>query len=267
MLQFCLRLGKMPRQMVTTTPRPLRLIKSMIEDTSTVVTRAPTRQNRSFLAPGFLGFINDAYGGTRLGRQEIEGEIVEDRDGCLWQRAQIEALRLTRPSGLNRIVVAVDPPVTATAKADACGIIVAGTDGEGLGYVLEDATLQGVSPEGWAQKVVAAYHRWHADCVVAEVNQGGDMVSTVLAMIEPDLPVRTVRASRGKWVRAEPVALLYARNRVHHVGAFPELEDQMCDFGPDGLSSGKSPDRLEALVWALHELVLKHRAEPRIRSA
>ena len=267
MLQFCLRLGRSPRQLVTTTPRPLKLLKKLVGERDTVVTRAPTGINHGFLAPDFIRFINAEYGGTRLGRQEIEGEIIEDREDALWNRSQIEMARTRSLPELDRIVVAVDPPATATEKSDACGIMVVGMAADGVSCVLEDATIQGVAPQVWAQKVAAVFHHWRADCVVAEVNQGGDMVATVLSMVDSSLPVRTVRASRGKWIRAEPVALLYARGKVRHIGVFEELEDQMCDFGPEGLSSGKSPDRLDALVWALHELVLKNRSEPRIRTA
>lgn len=264
MLQFCLRLGKSPRQLVTTTPRPLNLLRRLVEDENNKVTRAGTTTNRRFLAPGFIDTVVAEYGGTRLGRQEIDGEIIEDREDALWSRNQIEMLRCRVQPELKRIIVAVDPPATSNKNSDACGIIVAGRDAEGKAYVLEDATIQGVSPALWAQKVAAVFTRWSADCVVAEVNQGGEMVSAILAMADANLPVRTVHASRGKWLRAEPVAMAYARGRVHHVGGFAELEDQMCDFGPDGTTTGRSPDRLDALVWAIHELLLTAHPNPRI---
>lgn len=267
MLQFCMRLGTMPRQMITTTPKPLGLLKKLTDQGSTAVTRASTMINANNLAPGFLAFISDEYGGTRLGRQEIDGEIIEDREDALWQRSQLEALRARNYPPLRRIVIAVDPPASSRERADACGIVAAGLDDNGICHVLADETVQGVSPQKWAAVVSRLYHRLHADCVVAEANQGGDMVGTVLAMADGSLPVRMVHASRGKWLRAEPVAMLYARGRVRHVGALPDLEDQMCDFGPDGLSAGHSPDRLDALVWALHELALRPTAEPRIRAA
>jgi len=166
---------------------------------------------------------------------------------------------------LSRIVVAVDPPAVSEARYSCCGIVVAGLDGEGRAVVLADGSVEGASPSAWANAVSRLYRRFDADCVVAEINQGGDMVTSVLRTVDPTLPVRTVRATRGKWLRAEPVAALYEQGRVVHAGHFASLEDQMCDFGPDGLSSGRSPDRLDALVWALTELVLGRRGAPQIR--
>ncbi|MGB7287923.1 MAG: terminase family protein [Salaquimonas sp.] len=267
MLQFCMRLGSMPRQMITTTPKPLAFLKKMLKEKSTSVTRSSTFVNSGFLAPGFLAYVTDEYAGTRLGRQELNGEIIEDREGALWQRSQLDELRVKNHPPLKRIIIAVDPPASSNAKSDACGIVAAGKDGDGICYLLADVTIQGVVPEKWASVVTALYHRLEADCVIAEVNQGGDMVKSVLGMADPSLPIRAVRASRGKWLRAEPIAMLYAKGRVRHVGSFPELEDQLCDFGPDGLANGKSPDRLDAMVWALHELALSSRGNPRIRSA
>jgi len=267
MLQFCMRLGKMPRQMITTTPKPLALLKKLMLERSVSISRSSTFVNEKHLASGFLEFITAEYGGTRLGRQEIEGEIIEDREDALWQRSQIDAQRVKAHPPLNRIVIAVDPPATSNSRSDACGIVAVGKDSEGICYVLADCTLQAVRPEKWAKAVSQLYARLAADCVVAEVNQGGEMVESVLKMADPDIPVIAVRAIRGKWVRAEPVAMLYARGRVHHVGGFVELEDQLCDFGPDGLSNGRSPDRLDALVWALNELILKNTSIPKIRSA
>lgn len=267
MLQFCLRLGNNPRQLVTTTPRPLALLKKMLVDETTVVTRSSTIDNKGNLAPGFVGFVTSEYGGTRLGRQEINGEIIDDREDALWRRAQLENLRVRNNPPLKRIIVAVDPPATSTANADACGIVGAGKDSEGICYVLADETLHNATPQMWAKKVVELYNRLGADAVVAEVNQGGEMVETILSMVDSTIAVRPVRATRGKWVRAEPVAMLYARGSVRHVGSFAKLEDQMCDFGPDGLSQGRSPDRLDALVWALHELALKQQSVPRIKPA
>ena len=266
MLQFCLRLGTMPRQMITTTPKPLALLKKLLDEEATAVTRATTYVNSGFLAEGFLDFITAEYGGTRLGRQELDGELIEDRDDALWKRDLLDAQRVRGHPPLCRIVIAVDPPATSTVRSDACGIVAVGKDGEGVCYVLADGTIQGAAPEIWAGEVIRLYKRLGADCVVAEVNQGGDMVSTILKMLDPALPVRPVRASRGKWLRAEPVAMLYSRGIVRHVGTFPDLEDQMCDFGPDGLSDGRSPDRLDALVWALNELALKAAKQPRIRA-
>ena len=264
MLQFGLRLGDNPRVLVTTTPRPVPLVKTLAADPKTVLSRIRTEDNAAALSPGFIAAMAERYGGTRLGRQELDGELIADREDALWSRERLEAVRLRRPGPLGRIVGAVDPPATASS-ASVCGIVVAGLDEAGRAVVLADRSVTGLSPAGWAGAVVRAFRRFDADRVVAEVNQGGDMVAAMLRSIEADLPVTTVRATRGKFLRAEPVAALYEQGRVAHAGAFPELEDQMCDFGPDGLSSGRSPDRLDALVWALTALVLERRGEPRVR--
>ena len=266
MLQFGLRLGVWPRCMVTTTPRPMPLLKKLMADPHNVVTRAATSANAENLAPAFLAAIEEKYGGTRLGRQEIEGEIVEDRAGALWTRAMLEAARASRPDRLARIVVAVDPPATSHRRSDCCGIVAAGIDEAGVVYVLADETRAAARPQEWARAALALYHRLEADALVAEVNQGGDMVAAVIAEADPGVPVVEVRASRGKFVRATPVALLYEQGRVRHCGAFPALEDEMCAFAPEGLAGGKSPDRLDALVWAVTQLALVgRRAEPRMR--
>ncbi|WP_083531197.1 terminase large subunit domain-containing protein [Pararhizobium antarcticum] len=264
MLQFALRLGDHPQMLVTTTPRPLPLLKALIADPATKTRRIRTSDNAQNLAPGFLDAMARRYGGTRLGRQELDGEMIVDRQDALWSRALIEALKLRDAGSLSRIVVAVDPPAGAGAQS-CCGIVVAGLDRQGRGVVLADCSVDSASPAGWAQAVVRAYRRFDADRVVAEINQGGDMVTAVLRGIDAQVPVKTVRASRGKWLRAEPVAALYEQSRVVHAGSFPALEDQMCDFGPDGLSSGRSPDRLDALVWALTALMLEGHGEPRVR--
>ncbi len=264
MLQFALRLGDRPRALVTTTPRPVPVLKALIADPGTAVCRIRTSDNAVNLAPGFLAAMSGRYGGTRLGRQELDGELIEDREDALWSRAGIEALKLRDTGPLGRIVVAVDPPA-GMGQGSCCGIIVAGLDRTGRGVVLADCSVEGASPAGWANAVVRAFRRFDADRIVAEVNQGGDMVSAVLRGIDAQLPVTSVRASRGKWLRAEPVAALYEQGRVVHAGSFAALEDQMCDFGPDGLSSGRSPDRLDALVWALTALMLDGGGEPRVR--
>ncbi|WEZ85240.1 terminase family protein [Rhizobium sp. 32-5/1] len=264
MLQFALRLGDHPQVMVTTTPRPLPLLKALIADPATRTRQIRTTDNAQNLAPGFLDAMAKRYGGTRLGRQELDGEMIVDREDALWSRSLIEALKLRDAGPLSRIVVAVDPPAAAGAQS-CCGIVVAGLDRQGRGVVLADCSIEGASPAGWAQAVVRAYRRFDADQIVAEVNQGGDMVAAVLKGIDAQLPVTSVRASRGKWLRAEPVAALYEQSRVVHAGSFPALEDQMCDFGPDGLSLGRSPDRLDALVWALTALMLEGHGEPRVR--
>jgi phage terminase large subunit-like protein len=265
MLQFGLRLGARPRQLVTTTPRPTALIKRLVADPKTRLTRAGTDANRDFLSPVFLDNVVGRYAGTRLGRQEISGEIIEERPDALWKRAMIESARVEGAPPLPRIVVGVDPPATHKPGADACGIVAAGKAADGMFYVIEDGSVAGLSPSGWGAKAVALYHRHKADALVVEVNMGGDMVRTVLAQVDASVAVKEVVATRGKWLRAEPVATLYEQGKVHHVGAFPKLEDEMCDFGLDGLSSGRSPDRLDALVWAITALMMRERPEPRIR--
>ncbi|MEG6510101.1 terminase family protein [Methyloligella sp. 2.7D] len=265
MLQFGLRLGERPRQIVTTTPRPVPLIKALLADPKCAVSRVATAANAANLAPRFLDAIVGKYRGTRLGRQELEAEILEDRADALWPRAMLEGLRVAEAPDLRRVVVAVDPPVTSGERADACGIVAAGTSASGEGYVLADRSAQGLSPAGWARAAIAAYHAFEADCIVAEVNQGGELVASVLRQVDADVPVRPVRASRGKWLRAEPVAALYEQGRIFHVGSLPALEDEMSDFGPEGLSGGRSPDRVDALVWALTALMLTGRPEPRVR--
>ncbi|MGQ2906372.1 MAG: DNA-packaging protein [Aliihoeflea sp.] len=265
MLQFGLRLGERPVQIITTTPRPIPLVKALMADPDVTVTRLKTMDNRGNLAAGFIETIRKRYAGSRLERQELDGELIEDRDDALWSRAQLEAARIGGRPEMTRIVVAVDPPASSGSRADACGIVVAGLCDDGRAVVLEDATVQGLKPQGWAARIVEAYHRHEADCVVAEVNQGGDMVGAVLVAVDASLPVKAVRASRGKWLRAEPVAALYHQGKVVHARRFAELEDEMCDFGPQGLSNGRSPDRLDALVWALNELLLGRGQEPRIR--
>lgn len=265
MLQFGLRLGPRPRQLVTTTPRPIALIRRLIADPRAAVTRAATQANAAHLSPAFLAEVVARYAGTRLGRQEIDGEVIEDRADALWTRAMIEAARVSAAPPLARIVIGVDPPASSREGADACGIVAAGLSEDGAVYVLEDATLRGLKPDGWASRAVALYRRLQADALVAEVNQGGDMVRAVLRAVDASVPVKTVHATRGKYLRAEPVAALYAQGRVKHLRAFPELEDEMCDFGIDGLSLGGSPDRLDALVWAVTELTGKPWSEPRVR--
>ncbi len=262
MLQFGLRLGARPRQVVTTTPRPVPLLRRLIADEGTAITRATRRMNAAHLSPGFLTRVVGRYAGTRLGRQELEGELIEDRADALWQRDAIERLRVDVHPPLARIVVAVDPP--ASHRTGVCGIVVAGVADE-VAYVLEDATLREVRPDQWAARAVRVYRHFGADALIAEVNQGGDMVVAVMREVDRQVPVTAVRATRGKWLRAEPVAALYAQGRVRHVGALPALEDELCDFRPDGLSAGRSPDRLDALVWAITALMLGEGGEPRVR--
>jgi phage terminase large subunit-like protein len=264
MLQFGLRLGDDPRQLVTTTPRPLPLLKRLMADPGTALTRIATLSNAGNLAPGFIAALEARYGGTRLGRQELDGELIEDREDALWRRDAIPVASLGEIGPLTRIVVGVDPPV-GHGTTSCCGIVVAGIDGKGRAVVLADCSVEAATPAGWAIAVARAYRRFEADRVVAEINQGGDMVVSTLRGIDENLPITTVRAARGKVARAEPVAALYEQGRVTHAGRFSDLEDQMCDFGPDGLSSGRSPDRLDALVWALTALMLEGHGEPRVR--
>jgi phage terminase large subunit-like protein len=261
MLQFGLRLGAWPRQLATTTPKPTRLLKRLIGDAATAVTRMKTAENAMHLAPGFLEAVVGRYKGSVLGRQELDGELIEDLPNALWSRSLFR--RDAGDGPLGRVVVAVDPPVTGGPKSDACGIVVAGQRGEGA-VVLEDRTLKPATPLGWARRAVAAFHSHQADAIIAEVNQGGDLVKSVIAQVDPAVPVRAVRANRGKWLRAEPVAALYGRGLVTHVAGLCELEDEMCAFGADGLSNGHSPDRVDALVWALTELMLND-VTPRMR--
>ncbi|WP_420839903.1 DNA-packaging protein [Allorhizobium sonneratiae] len=265
MLQFALRLGDDPRQVITTTPRPVPILKRLLADPGTRLARLSTHANAGNLAPGFIAALESRYGGTRLGRQELDGELIEDREDALWRRERLEELTVKRHEPLSRIVIAVDPP-SGSGPQSCCGIVAAGMDGAGRAVVLADCSVTGESPAGWAKAVVRAYRRFEADRVVAEINQGGDMVASLLKGIEASLPLKLVRATRGKFLRAEPVAALYEQGRVLHAARFVELEDQMCDFGPDGLSSGRSPDRLDALVWALTALMLEGSAEPRIRN-
>ena len=265
-LQFALRLGARPREVVTTTPRPTPLLKRIAADARTALSRAGTAANAWNLAPAFLDEVVSRYAGTRLGRQELDGEFVEERSDAFWSREQIERLIVPPPTrdGLARIVVAVDPPAGSGSKS-CCGIVAAASTPEGRLMVLADASVEAARPEQWAGAVVALFRALEADRIVVEINQGGDMAESVLRHVDPSLPLAKVRASRGKHLRAEPVAALYAQNRVRHAGRFPALEDEMCLFGPDGLPDGRSPDRLDALVWALTALGEAERGRPRVR--
>jgi len=260
MLQFGLRLGEVPRQVVTTTPRPVPLIRRLLKDERVAVTRATTYENRANLADAFFSSVIAVYEGTRLGRQELDGDLLEDDPNALWSREQMDRARVREAPELERIVVAVDPPVSSGKAADECGIIVAGRARNGQFYVLADRSKGEIKPADWAARVVAAFETYEADRVVAEVNQGGEMVESVLRQVAPNLPVTKVRASRGKMTRAEPVAALYEQGRVAHCGTFAALEDQMCAYA----GHGKSPDRMDALVWALTDL-LKQKTDPTIR--
>ena len=262
MLQFAMRLGERPCSVVTTTPRPIPLLKRLLADDGVVVSRTTTFDNSSHLAKPFLDEVLARYGGTRLGRQELNGELIEDDPDAIFKRDIIEARRVRVAPELRRIVVAVDPPAGFGAKNNACGIVCAGLGVDGRCYVLDDCSAKGLRPAQWAKRIVSLYHARAADRVVAEINQGGAMVEQVLREVDPELSFRSVHATRGKKARAEPVAALYEQGRVSHVGGFAELEDEMCSAISEGM---KSPDRLDALVWAVSDLLLRRRAEPRVR--
>jgi phage terminase large subunit-like protein len=264
-LEHGLRLGDRPRLMLTTTPRPIAALKRLIAAPDTAVTRSSTWENVHNVAPGFVAALNERWAGTVRHRQELMGELIEDLEGAMWRRADLEALRARIDGPLDRIVVAVDPPVTTGKRADACGIIAAGVRGEGkarCAFVLADASVRGASPNAWAARAAELARSVGAQAIVAEVNNGGELVRDVLRAAAPHLFVRSVRASNGKRARAEPIVALYAQGRVKHAAAFPELEDEMCMFGADGMKN--SPDRVDALVWALTDLMLGGEG-PRIR--
>ena len=261
MLQFALRLGEHPRQVVTTTPKNVGVLKAMLKNPSTVVTHAPTEANKAYLAVSFLEEVRVRYEGTRLGRQELAGELLEDVEGALWTTAMIEATRRERPQTFSRVVVGVDPSVSGRGGADECGIVVVGalTDGppkDWRAWVLEDATVAGGSPQKWAEAVAAAFHRHGAARVVAEVNQGGALVESLMRSVDAFLPVTKVSATTNKVARAEPVAALYEQGRVHHLRGLGALEDQMCRMARTGFHGKGSPDRVDALVWALTDLMI-----------
>jgi phage terminase large subunit-like protein len=256
-----LRLGDDPRMLLTTTPRAIPALRALLSAPDVAVTRSATQENAANLAWGFVEYLNARYAGTRLGRQELEGALIEDNEQALWKRAWIEGPRLRTAPFLERVVVAVDPPVSM--NGDECGIVVAGRDLDGHGHVLADRSAGGLTPAAWAARAAQAYEDFQADAIIAEANQGGEMVRAVLAQAGANLPVMLVHASRGKLARAAPAATLYEQGRIHHIGCCPELEDQMCQY--DGSISGKSPDRMDALVWALADLFAPRRAIPRIR--
>ena len=270
-LQFGLRLGKRPVQCITTTPRPTKLLKEIVARSSTHVTKGSTYDNIDNLAPTFREAIVARYEGTRLGKQELFAAILDDNPNALFHEHIIEEARLSKaPEELSRTVVAVDPPITGNEDSDECGIVVASRDMINLNhahfYVEHDLSVQGRSPEQWGAAAVSAYHRYMANAIVIETNQGGDMAENVIKQIDDSIKVIQVKASKGKWVRAEPVAGLYEQGRVHHIGTHASLEDQMCDFDPSGLVKGKSPDRMDALVWAITELSGRKAGAPRMRS-
>jgi phage terminase large subunit-like protein len=258
-LMFGLRLGSDPRGIATTTPRPCKLVITLARQSTTYLTKGSTYENRTNLAPAFFEQIIRKYEGTRLGRQEIDADILDDNPGALWKREWIEDHRLVSHPDLKRIVVGVDPPGSSDKTAEEpaeCGIIVAGVGTDGRGYVLADYSLTG-TPNEWASAALTAYNLFEADCIVAEINYGGEMVEAVIKGMASKngmkhVPFEAVRASRGKMLRAEPISNLYQQGSVSHVGAFPELEDQMTNWLP----GDKSPDRLDACVWCLTSLMI-----------
>ena len=252
-LQMGLRLGTDPRVVVATTPRPTPLIRSLLAAPGTVVTRGATRDNMANLAPGVVADLERRYAGTRLGRQELDGEILDDSAGALWRWQWIDAARVARAPDLRRVVVAIDPAASSHDDSDETGIVVAGVGHDGRAYVLADASGR-YRPEEWARTALALYREHHADCIVAEANNGGEMVAATLRVHDRGANVRTVHATRGKATRAEPVAALYEQGRASHVGALARLEDQLTTWDP--ATSRTSPDRLDALVWALTEVML-----------
>jgi phage terminase large subunit-like protein len=261
-----MRQGDDPRVLVTTTPRAVPLLQRVMAARGTVETRGRSYDN-PHLPAAFLAAIEDHYGGTRLGAQEIEGELIEDLDGALWSRALLDDCRVATCPETVRVVVAVDPPAGSESGGDACGIVAVALGRDARGYVIEDASVEGLSPEGWARAVAACAARHGADRVIAEKNQGGRMVSSVLFAADAALPLALVHARDGKAARAEPVATLYERGKVAHVGAFPALEAELCGLRAGGAyrGPGRSPDRADALVWALTELLLVRRKAARVR--
>jgi phage terminase large subunit-like protein len=262
-LQMGMRLGERPRLVVTTTPRAVNLLRRVRALAGTETTGGSTADN-AHLPEAFKAWALETYGGTRLGRQELEGKLFEEPQGALWTREILEAARAEAPA-LVRVVVGVDPPISA--DGDACGIVVCGMGEDGLAYVLADCSAAGLRPEGWARLVAQAAADWGADRVIAEKNQGGDMVESVLRSVEAGLPVRLVSASRGKAARAEPVAARFETKRARLAGRFPELEDELAGliWGGGYEGPGRSPDRADAMVWAMSALFAPS-AEPRVRA-
>ena len=251
-LFFGLRVGSNPRAVVTTTPKPISIIREIKKDPDTRLIGGSTYDNRDNLPDITLRRFERMYGGTLLGRQELHGEILDETPGALWTQKLIDTHRVAGHPPLRQIVVAIDPAATSKEESDETGIVVAGMGDNGHGYVLEDITLRG-APGIWALAATEAYRRWRADCIVAESNNGGEMVGFTIATVDPAVPFKLVWASRGKRTRAEPISMLYEQGRIHHVGLFPDLEDQLCNWVP----GEQSPDRLDAMVWAFTELFLE----------
>jgi len=269
-LQFGMRLGEHPRQIVTTTPRPTKLMRAIIARRDTIITAGSTYENLENLASAFRTAVVDKYEGTRLGKQELDAKMLDDNPYALWNLDEISKFRVDWPdTEIRRTVVAIDPPISSGEDADECGIVGMSLGSDGHGYVMDDFSVQGEKPLGWAMKALQLYQELNADAIVAEVNQGGEMVETVIRQAGFDGKIKMVHASKGKRARAEPVSALYEQGRIHHVGILAKLEDQMCDFTSDfdAQTMGYSPDRVDALVWAATELMLdKQGGTPRVRT-
>ena len=264
-LQFGLRLGTHPQTLITTTPKPRKLLRDLMErkDGTVVLTRGSTFDNAANLAPTALTELKARYEGTRLGRQELYGEVIDDVEGALWTLTMIERDRVKRlPDDIVRRVVSIDPAVTNNTDSDETGIVIVSRDRKGHGYVEADLSMRG-TPNEWASRVVTAFDEYECDNIIVEVNQGGDMVSSTLRTVRPHLPIREVRATKGKRLRAEPISALYEQSRIHHVGVLDSLETQMTTWTPD---DPKSPDRLDALVHGLTDLMQQGGAEAYLRS-
>ena len=249
-LDMGLRLGNNPQTVVTTTPRPIKIITELLEEDSTYLTKGSTYDNKANVSEKFIKKMEQRYEGTRLGRQELYAEVLTDNPGALWSYDMFNYMK--EIPQLSRVVVAIDPAVTSNDKSDETGIIVAGRDKQGLGYVLDDYTCR-KSPNEWATIAIRAYQKYEADYVVAEVNQGGDMIKSILSSQSKNIPYKQVRATRGKQVRAQPVSMLYEQGKIFHKKSFKELEDQLCSWSPEDKDS---PDRLDALVWGFTELLV-----------
>lgn len=256
-LMFGLREGEDMRILITTTPRPIKIIKELVKNKNTIVIRGSTYENKDNLPKKYFDYVIAPYVGTRLGQQEIEGKILEDNPNALWTRKMIEDNRVNKYPTLIRIVIGVDPEASNTEMSAETGIIAAGIDKDGHGYILADSTVKG-SPNYWGNEVVTAYHKNRADRIIGEVNNGGDMIEYVIRSIDKNVSYKSVRATKGKYTRAEPVAALYEQGKIHHVGNFPDLESQLCEWVP----GEKSPDRMDAEVWAITELMLKAEGIP-----
>jgi len=265
-IEFSTRLGTNPRIMISTTPRPIKILRKIINDKGTITTRSRTIENADNLSSVFMDRIIEKYKGTRMGRQELDAEILDEVEGSIVNPEMILRSRLpeftdktnSEPTwqtlDLIRTVVAIDPAVTSSKRSDSTGIIVAGVTRDSHYYIIDDLTTKG-TPEEWANIAATAYNKYYCDCIVAEVNQGGDMIASVIGNVSKDIPVRKVRASKGKHIRFEPVGMLYEQGKVHHVGSFPDLEDQICGFTPFGYELDGSPDNCDAMVWAISRLI------------